>query len=440
MRVSYCVKLSSLESQNSLDLIRNILQIYSSWNDDFKYNSELVLQIRTNDMENGISLILIELGVVIIALALLDRFARRLGISAIPLYLLVGLAFGNGGILPLNFSESFIQVGSQIGVLLLLFTLGLEYTGKQLSDSLRSGLPDGIADFLLNFPPGFLAGLMLGWGPLAAWLMGGVTYISSSGIIARLLDEKGWMANSETRSVICILVIEDLIMALYLPLTIVLLAGSSPAAATINILIALAVVGLLFFIALRYGNSIGKLITHASDEVVLFSVLGLVLLVAGAAQYFGISAPIGAFLVGVALMGPIAERTRKIIGPMRDLFAAFFFLFSGLQINPAIIPPVMLPAIVLGLVTTLTKLISGWWSARRAGADRQSCIRAGSILATHGEFSVLIADLGLAAGLNPQLGALAIAYVLFLSILGPILAQVIRPLRFHTKKDAPQQP
>jgi len=385
-------------------------------------------------MEHGVSLILIELGIIIIALALLDRFSRRLGISAIPLYLLVGLAFGNGGILPLHLSQPFIQVGSQIGVLLLLFTLGLEYTGKQLSQSLRTGLPDGIADFLLNFPPGFLAGIMLGWGPLAAWLMGGVTYISSSGIIARLLDEKGWMSNRETRSVICILVIEDLIMALYLPLTIVLLAGSSPAVATINILIALTTVGLLFFVALRYGETIGQLITHASDEVVLFSIFGLVLLVAGAAQYFGISAPIGAFLVGVALMGPIAERTRKILGPMRDLFAAFFFLFSGLQINPAIIPPVIVPAVVLGLVTTLTKLISGWWSARRADADKQSSLRAGSILSTHGEFSVLIADLGLAAGLAPQLGALTIAYVLFLSVLGPILAQIIQPLNTFRKK------
>ena len=164
--------------------------------------------------------------------------------------------------------------------------------------------------------------------------------------------------------------------------------------------------------------------------------LGLVLLVAGAAQYFGISAPIGAFLVGVALMGPIAERTRRILGPMRDLFAAFFFLFSGLQIDPAIIPPVMVPAVILGLVTTVTKLVSGWWSARRAGADRSSCARAGSMLATHGEFSVLIADLGLAAGLAPELGALAIAYVLFLSIFGPILTQVLEVLNIKRKKAA----
>jgi CPA2 family monovalent cation:H+ antiporter-2 len=143
---------------------------------------------------------------------------------------------------------------------------------------------------------------------------------------------------------------------------------------------------------------------------------------------------VGAFLVGVALKGPIAHRARKILSPLRDLFAAIFFLFFGLQINPAILPPALLPAIVSGLVTTLTKLFSGWWSARRAGADKEGCLRAGSILATRGEFSVLIAGLGMAAGIEPQLGAFAAAYVLFLSILGPILAQVVKPLSIVYRK------
>jgi CPA2 family monovalent cation:H+ antiporter-2 len=88
----------------------------------------------------------------------------------------------------------------------------------------------------------------------------------------------------------------------------------------------------------------------------------------------------------------------------------------------------------MGLATTLTKVLSGWWSARRAGADRLSCLRAGSILVTHGEFSILIAGLGVAAGLNPQLNALTAAYVLTLSILGPILAQVINPVNLIYKK------
>jgi monovalent cation:H+ antiporter-2, CPA2 family len=229
--------------------------------------------------------------------------------------------------------------------------------------------------------------------------------------------------------VVNILVFEDLIMAAYLPLTIVLLAGQSFAEAWISIVIAVVVVGVLLFLAINYGEFVGRLIKHESDEVVLFSILGLILLVAGLAQMLHISAPVGAFLVGVALKGPIADRTRMILSPLRDLFAAIFFLFFGLQIDPTILPPVMLPAIGLGLLTTLTKLFSGWWSARRSGADSMGCFRAGSILATHGEFSILIADLGMAAGIDPQLGAFTAAYVLFLSILGPILAQLIQPLQ-----------
>jgi CPA2 family monovalent cation:H+ antiporter-2 len=382
----------------------------------------------------NVPLLLIELGGVVIGLALIDRFARRIGISAIPLYLLVGLAFGNGGLLPLNLSSDFLHVGTEIGVLLLLFTLGLEYTGEQLSSGLKSSLPDGLVDFLLNFPPGFLMGIILGWGPLAAWVLGGVTYISSSSIIARILSEQGWLKNRETPSIINILVFEDLIMAIFLPLTIVLLGGESFGQASFHVAVAVIAVAVFLFIAIRYGKFIGRMVAHESDEIVLFSILGLILLVAGIAQFLQISAPVGAFLVGVALQGPIAERARTILSPLRDLFAAIFFLFFGLQIDPAILPSVLLPAIGLGLETTLTKVASGWWSAHRAGADRLSCLRAGSILVTHGEFSILIAGLGVAAGLDPQLNALTAAYVLTLSIFGPVLAQLIQPFSLVYKK------
>src|SRR5882762_10328413 len=132
---------------------------------------------------HDLSHVLIELGLVVIGLAVLARIASRWGISSIPLYLLAGLAFGNGGIVPLQLTKSFIQIGAEVGVLLLLFMLGLEYSGEQLKRNLRRDLPAGAIDALLNFPPGFIAGLLLGWKPLPALLLGGITFISSSSII-----------------------------------------------------------------------------------------------------------------------------------------------------------------------------------------------------------------------------------------------------------------
>src|SRR3954452_1103486 len=133
---------------------------------------------------HDVSLVLVELGAAIVGLAVLARLARYWGISAIPLYLVAGLCFGNGGLAPLNLSQNFISVGAEIGVLLLLFMLGLEYSGEDLKKNLKAGLPSGLVDLVLNFPPGLIAGLLLGWTPISATLLGGVTYISSSGVIA----------------------------------------------------------------------------------------------------------------------------------------------------------------------------------------------------------------------------------------------------------------
>src|SRR5580700_11825931 len=115
--------------------------------------------------------VFIELGVAILGLATLARIAHRLGFSAIPLYLIGGLAFGNGGLIPLSFTEEFVHVGAEIGVILLLFMLGLEYTGAELQANLRSGFAAGVADLVLNFPPGLIAGWILGWSPLASLLL-----------------------------------------------------------------------------------------------------------------------------------------------------------------------------------------------------------------------------------------------------------------------------
>lgn len=387
--------------------------------------------LATAEMDS--SKVFMELGAVAIGLAVLARLAHRYGFSAIPLYLLGGLAFGKGGLVPLQFSEEFVHVGAEIGVILLLFMLGLEYTGEELQANLRSGFAAGAADLVLNFLPGIIAGLLWGWSPLAAILLGGVTYISSSGIVARVLAELGRMDNPETPSILSILVMEDLAMAVFLPLVAVLLIGQGVGAAIISISLALLTVGVVLYVALRHGETMSRLVAHGSDEVILLTTFGLVLVVAGIAQRLQVSAAVGAFLVGIALSGPIVKQTQRVLSPLRDLFAAFFFLFFGLEINPATLPPVLVPAAILGLVTIGTKLLTGWWAARRTGLDLSGGLRAGGALVAHGEFSIVIAGLGVSAGLEPQLGPLSAAYVLLLAVLGPVLARLIAPAKAALK-------
>jgi CPA2 family monovalent cation:H+ antiporter-2 len=370
------------------------------------------------------SLVFIELGLIIVGLAVLARVASRWGFSAIPLYLLAGLAFGNGGLAPLRLSETFVRMGAEIGVLLLLFMLGLEYSGDKLKESLRTGLPAGVADFALNFTPGLVAGLLLGWHRLAAVLLGGVTYISSSGVIAKVLTELRRMEKPETPLVLSVLVQEDLAMAVYLPLVGVLLSGGGVLKIAMSVFVAITVVSLVLLAAVRYGHQLSRLIAHESDEIILLTIFGAVLLVAGVAQRFQVSAAIGAFLVGIAVSGSVAEQSHRLLSPLRDLFAAMFFFFFGLEIDPGSLVPALCIAVGLGAVTTVTKVLTGYWAAHRAGIDHRGRLRAGMELVARGEFSIVIAGLGVA--IEPRLGPLSAAYVLMMAMLGPLLARLAR--------------
>jgi len=222
---------------------------------------------------HDVSYVFIELGLVIVGLAVLARLASRWGFSAIPLYLLAGLAFGNGGLAPLRLSENFVRTGAEIGVLLLLFMLGLEYTGDELRKSLRLGVTAGVIDFALNFTPGLVAGFLVRWRPLAAVLLGGVTYISSSGVIAKVLAELRRMEKPETPLVLSVLVQEDLAMAVYLPLVAVLLSGGGAAKIVLSVFVAIAVVSLVLLAAVRYGHQLSQLVAHESDEIILLTIL-----------------------------------------------------------------------------------------------------------------------------------------------------------------------
>ncbi|GGZ33505.1 potassium transporter [Streptomyces inusitatus] len=370
--------------------------------------------------------LLIELGAIILCLGLIGRVAGRIGLSPIPLYLLAGLAFGTGGLLPMSASEDFVAVGAEIGVILLLLLLGLEYSASELVGSLKTQYPSGAVDFALNALPGAAAALLLGWGPVAAVALAGVTWISSSGVIAKVLTDLGRLGNRETPVVLGILVMEDLAMAVYLPLLTALLAGVGLAGGSVTLLIALGAVGIVLYLALRHGRLISRAVSSDNPEMLLLVVLGLTLLVAGVAQELQVSAAVGAFLVGIALSGEVAEGARKLLTPLRDLFAAVFFVFFGLSTDPTQIPPVILPALLLAVVTAGTKILTGWYAARRAGIGPRGRLRAGGALVARGEFSIVIA--GLAVATEPRIGPIATAYVLILVIVGPLAARWTEPL------------
>lgn len=372
---------------------------------------------------DDVAIAFIELGAIVLGLALLARLSDRLGVSPIPAYLVAGLVFGDGGIAAPELSSDFLHLAAEIGVVLLLLTLGLEYTPDELRDGLRRNGRAGLLDLLLNALPGAAAAYLLGWGPEEAVLLAGITYISSSGVISKVLTDLGRLGNRETPAILSVLVLEDLAMTVYLPVAAVVIAGDAIGDAVLTIAIALSVTLLALVAAIRYGHHLTRVISTRSDEALLLAVLGITLLAAGAAQELEVSAAIGAFLVGVALSGAVQRRASALIEPLRDLFAALFFVLFGLQVDIGTLPPVLIAASALALVTAATKVLTGWYAAQQLGVGVRGRARAGASLIARGEFSIVIAGLAIGSTLDRKLVPLAAAYVLLLAIAGPILTR-----------------
>ncbi|MGY2114008.1 cation:proton antiporter [Nocardia gipuzkoensis] len=375
------------------------------------------------------ALALIELGAVLFVLGMLGRVAGRVGMSPIPLYLLGGVAFGQGGVIQLGAAYDFGHVAGEIGVVLLLLLLGLEYTAAELVTGLRRSWPAGLVDIVVNALPGAVVALMLGWGVNGAITLAGVTYISSSGIVAKVLDDLGRLGNRETPVILSILVFEDLAMAVYLPILTTVLAGLSWVSGLRALALALITITLVLVVALRYGRYVSSVVDSADREVFLLTLLGAALLVAGVSSALSVSAAVGAFLLGIAISGSTAHAAAKLLEPLRDLFAAIFFVAFGLSTDPRAIPPVLGWAIALAAVTLVTKMATGWWAAAREGIRPMGRARAGAALVARGEFSIVIAGLAVSAGaMDGQLTALASTYVLLMAVLGPIAARVVEPM------------
>ena len=371
-------------------------------------------------------LILGELGSVLVGLGIAAFFASRIKFSVVPIFLLAGLFFGNGGIVSLELSDDFLDLGAQWGAILLLLLLGLEYSAQELFESVRRRKSLGILDLIVNFIPGIAVALVLGWGLLGAMTLGGISYVSSSGIASQFIKDSRLESQESTRRAVGVLVIEDLFLAPYLPILSALLASLGLFSGLISISIALIVTGIALLVGARGFHIPHAPLVMGDSATLLLTVFGSALVASGVATYFGFSGAVAAFLVGLLLTGDVAIVARVRLAPLRDLFSAIFFLFFGLSVNPADIPSVLVPAMVLAVLGIFTKWITAWWAVRDLD-DKVSVWRTAALLIPRGEFSMVIAGLAASSLFAVELQALTLTYVILTTLFASIIIRRVSP-------------
>ena len=366
---------------------------------------------------------LIALGGAFLAAGLIARAGARFGLPTIPLFMAAGVIFGphTPGIALVEDPDELKLVAS-LGLVFLLFYLGLEFSLDQLTAGGRRLVGAASAYLVLNVGGGLVFGFALGWGTSEAFVIAGVLGISSSAIVTKLLVDLRRLGNPESRVVLGIIVVEDVFLALYLALLQPVL-GNAHGVGEVLRDIGVAF-GFLLGLALvaRYGSAVvGRLLDTEDEEIVVVVFVGLAILTAGVAEELGVSDAIGAFMVGLILGATTkAARLRTLTHPLRDAFAAIFFFHFGLTIDPAAVAGV-LPEVGAAVATTAAlALVAGILAARIHRMGRQEAANISLTVLTRGEFSLILASLAVAAGLDERITALTAGYVLVLAVVGPV--------------------
>ncbi|WP_436903654.1 cation:proton antiporter [Halovenus halobia] len=390
---------------------------------------------------------LFEIGVMFVALATVGTVASRLRQSVIPFYIVVGML--SSGFVAGRLSEQylgrelavglsaeadhFIELSAELGIVFLLFFLGLEFNlDRLLANSEQIGKA-GTIDLVVNFGVGLILGFAIFRDPLAAFVVAGMVYISSSAIITKSLIDLGWIANDESAPLLGTLVYEDLFIAVYLAvLSALLVAGGSATTAALSVGTAVGFILLLLAVVYLGTGFFSEIIDTNSHEFVVLRVTGVTVLIAGIALAVGVSEAVAAFFVGMAFSSTgEAELLEDLLEPVRDIFAAVFFFWIGLVTDPTLFAGVAGLVAVAVLVTTPTKLLSGFLGGKVYDLSDRRATRVGLGMVTRGEFTLIIASLlivsetgsALAPAVAAELNAFAVGYVLAMSILGTMLMQ-----------------
>ncbi|GAB7010027.1 cation:proton antiporter [Halorubrum trueperi] len=388
---------------------------------------------------------LLELGIVFAAIAGVGGLANRLDQSVIPFYIVAGMLLGEFvlgraslpalGTVYVPESE-FIAIGAELGIVFLLFFLGLEFNLDRLFDRRVQIGTAGTID-LANFGAGFVLGWLVFGAFLPAFLIAGIVYISSSAVITKSLIDLGWIANDEAEPMLGTLVYEDLFIAVYLAVaSAIALGGGDVGAAVVDIGVAIGFILVLLGVV-HFGTPIfSRLVATDNPEFLALRTIATVVLIAGAALALGVSEAVAAFFVGMAFASTeYAHDVEAMLEPVRDLFAAVFFFWIGLVTDPLLFGGVAALIALAVLVTTPTKLVTGFLAGRAFDLDARRSTRVALGMTTRGEFSLIIATVAVSAGeagafdpaLAQTINAFAVGYVLVMAILGTTLMQYSAP-------------
>ncbi|MFE1333241.1 cation:proton antiporter [Streptomyces microflavus] len=365
------------------------------------------------------------MGGAFLAAAVLARLGGRIGLPTIPLFILAGILLGphTPGYTLLSNPHD-LEMLSALGLVLLLFYLGLEFHMDDLKTGGRKMAIAGGTYLVLNVGAGLGFGFALGWGTSEALVLAGVLGISSSAIVTKILVDLGRIGNPETRPILGIIVVEDVFLALYL-------AALQPILSGADSLSAMLIDGgkafgflLLLALAARFGTKvIGKLMNTKDDELLVISFLGAAVFVAGVSEMFGVADAIGAFMVGLMLGSTTSgERILKLVHPLRDAFGAIFFFAFGLSIDPGDLPSVFWPVLAAVVVTLAMNVAAGLAAAKVYSFGAQATANIATTLVARGEFALILATMAAGAGLDKRLSPFIAGYVLLLAVLAPLAA------------------
>ncbi|MBD0338029.1 MAG: cation:proton antiporter [Thermoleophilia bacterium] len=373
-----------------------------------------------------------QLAVTVALLGGLGLVASRFGLSAIPAYLLAGLLLGPNApeALSLIQPSEVTEFVAELGVVFLLFFLGLEFTFDRLVRSGRRTVLGGSIDLLANAGLGLIVGVAAFGLSFGALVLAAAVYISSSAVAIKGLIDFRRLADEETDLVLGILLFEDLAIALVLGFA---ATGGGSGAETVGIAAkAVAFIALSLAASRMLARPIDRLLTRMPREFFLLFVFALVVGMSATAHELGLSEAIGALMAGVVLSDTGArEEIEERFFSMRDLFAALFFFVFGLTIDLGAVDSIGWIVALAVALTLVGKLGGGYAAGRVGGYTRRQSINVGAALVAHGEFTIVLAQLArgnpkLSGDVKADLTAFAGLYVLATATLGVVLMKESR--------------